>query len=80
MISIKNILNRDENNSNKIRVPPLYKDYILKTQIYHCTQSELEKQDANVVDADFSIWSLIQEAEDKKIKRQKQKQNTKWRF
>lgn len=49
-----------------------YRDYILKKEIYHCTQTELEKQDEYVLNLDFAILMEERRFEHKQQKRQEQ--------
>ena len=54
------------------RLTQEYRDYILKKEIYHCTQTELEKQDEYVLNLDFAILMEERKYQQKQAKRQEQ--------
>lgn len=50
-----------------------YRDYILKKEVYHCTQKELEEQDEYYLNLDFTILMKERKFKNKEAKRAEQK-------
>lgn len=52
-----------------------HRDYILMKEVYHCTPSELYKQDENVLNMNYQM--LMKEREREKIENERAKQRSK---
>ena len=49
-----------------------HRDYILMKEVYHCTPTELYKQDENVLNMNYTM--LMKEREREKIQAEREKQ------
>lgn len=51
-----------------------FEEYILCSEIYHCTPSQIEKEDYNKTKIHYAIYNIIQEkAKKEKLKNNKSK-------
>jgi len=60
------------NISGSWKLAQEYRDYILKKEVYHCTQIDLEKNDEYYLNLDFTILMEERKFENKQQKRAEQ--------